>query len=105
MSSSLKRKFIGKDESEIFSQSKLPRKKDQPIITTNEPVACIHDVSYPEGYVTPCKPDDVQITSKVKKPAKEFSFELDPFQSEAIKCLDSGESVMVRLKFFMFWGF
>lgn len=95
MSSSLKRKSISADESEIFSLPKLPRKSDQPIISTGEPVACIHDVSYPEGYVTPCRVDDVQIPSALKKPAKEFSFELDPFQSEAIKCLDSGESVMV----------
>ncbi|CAH8302696.1 unnamed protein product [Eruca vesicaria subsp. sativa] len=30
-----------------------------------------------------------------KPPAKEFPFTLDSFQSEAIKCLDNGESVMV----------
>ncbi|KAJ6394957.1 hypothetical protein OIU77_024049 [Salix suchowensis] len=32
---------------------------------------------------------------KNSKPAKEFPFTLDPFQSEAISCLDNGQSVMV----------
>ncbi|KAJ8755659.1 hypothetical protein K2173_022254 [Erythroxylum novogranatense] len=55
-----------------------------------EQVACVHDVSYPEGYVITKKPD-----SSDTKPAKEFPFALDPFQSEAIKCLNNGDSVMV----------
>ncbi|KAK1313776.1 hypothetical protein QJS10_CPA06g01481 [Acorus calamus] len=58
-----------------------------------EPVACLHDVSYPEGYVAP--KTSATVRENPKPPAKEFAFSLDPFQSEAIKCLDSGESVMV----------
>ncbi|OAY71247.1 Superkiller viralicidic activity 2-like 2 [Ananas comosus] len=63
----------------------------------DEPVACLHDVSYPEGYVPPRPPRAAAAAAggERTRPAKEFPFELDPFQSEAIKCLDSGESVMV----------
>ncbi|CAM8933618.1 unnamed protein product [Rhodiola kirilowii] len=59
----------------------------------DEPVACVHDVSYPDNYVD-AKPSSSS-SSKSNPPAKEFPFNLDPFQSEAIKCLDSGESVLV----------
>lgn len=52
-------------------------------------VACLHDVSYPEGYIPLPK---VPTSSK---PAKDYSFKLDPFQSEAIQCLEHGESVLV----------
>ncbi|KAJ8529724.1 hypothetical protein K7X08_036559 [Anisodus acutangulus] len=52
-------------------------------------VACVHDVSYPKGYVSSTS------TFTLPKPAKEFPFTLDPFQSEAINCLNNGESVMV----------
>lgn len=56
-------------------------------------MACVHDVSYPEGYV-PHAPSSAK-TEESLKPAKEFPFTLDPFQCEAIKCLNNGESVMV----------
>ncbi|KAJ6427799.1 hypothetical protein OIU84_023240 [Salix udensis] len=64
------------------------------IIGNGEAVACLHDVSYPENYVRPPPPPVTQI-EKNSKPAKEFPFTLDPFQSEAISCLDNGQSVMV----------
>ncbi|KAJ1257530.1 hypothetical protein BS78_10G003100 [Paspalum vaginatum] len=65
-------------------------------LATAEPIACVHDVSYPEGY------DASASTSRAlaggaegSEPAKKFPFQLDPFQAEAIRCLDNGESVMV----------
>jgi len=64
----------------------------QKMIREDSTVACIHDVSYPEGYVPPPSANSTTIN-----PAKEFPFTLDPFQAEAIKCLESGESVMVIL--------
>uniref|UniRef100_A0A1D1YL67 Superkiller viralicidic activity 2-like 2 n=2 Tax=Anthurium amnicola TaxID=1678845 RepID=A0A1D1YL67_9ARAE len=73
----------------LRTPQKLPR-EDEQLRLLDEPVACLHDVSYPEGYVPP--PPDGVLKSK---PAKEFTFQLDPFQSESIRCLDSGESVMV----------
>lgn len=63
----------------------------------NEAVGCLHDVSYPEGYVPPPRTSAASGPEGSSKPAKEFPFTLDPFQAEAIKCLDNGESVMVLL--------
>ncbi|KAG9439082.1 hypothetical protein H6P81_019247 [Aristolochia fimbriata] len=57
----------------------------------DEPITCLHEVSYPEGYASRPKPPKKEHL----KPAKEFEFTLDPFQSEAIQCLDNGESVLV----------
>ncbi|VFQ89627.1 unnamed protein product [Cuscuta campestris] len=90
---SLKRKSIEDltDTSEISRPEKQQRESG--LLGLDEPVACLHDVSYPEGYV----PRDSSLAKAEgdSKPAKEFSFTLDPFQSEAIKCLNIGESVMV----------
>lgn len=52
---------------------------------------CVHDVSYPHGYVHP----PPSSSSPNKEPAKTFPFTLDPFQSQAINCLENSESVMV----------
>ncbi|TYI23548.1 hypothetical protein ES332_A06G171900v1 [Gossypium tomentosum] len=57
-----------------------------------EAIGCVHDVSYPEGYVPSASSLQFPADSK---PAKEFPFTLDPFQSEAINCLNRGESVLV----------
>lgn len=88
---SLKRKSI-----ENFDGETLPPQKqfrDNGVsVGIDEPVACVHDVSYPEGYIPSSCP---RIVRDNPKPAKEFPFVLDPFQTEAIKCLDGGESVMV----------
>ncbi|KAE9615616.1 hypothetical protein Lal_00017534 [Lupinus albus] len=66
------------------------REEDNNVIeTSDESVACVHDVSYPDGYVIP-NPKHVNHI-----PAKNFPFPLDPFQSQAISCLENGESVMV----------
>ncbi|XVF26370.1 hypothetical protein REPUB_Repub14bG0010100 [Reevesia pubescens] len=59
-----------------------------------ETVGCVHHVSYPQGYVPSPSPSSSQLPSH-SKPATEFPFTLDPFQSEAINCLDNGQSVMV----------
>ena len=72
------------------------------IIGHGEAVACLHDVSYPENYVRPSSSSSVTQIQKDSKPAKEFPFTLDPFQSEAISCLDSGQSVMVIFFLFLF---
>ena len=54
---------------------------------------CVHDVSYPHGYVHPSSSSSS--SSSTKEPAKTFPFTLDPFQSQAITCLENSESVMV----------
>ncbi|XP_034688004.1 DExH-box ATP-dependent RNA helicase DExH9 isoform X1 [Vitis riparia] len=90
---SLKRKSTEDPSVERLSPQKQQREDSALLNTLEESVACIHDVSYPEGY----EPRSSFSSSprKDSKPAKEFPFTLDPFQSEAIKCLDAGESVMV----------
>ena len=61
-----------------------------------EPIACVHDVSYPEGYDAAASASRVLAGGAERsEPAKKFPFQLDPFQAEAIRCLDNGESVMV----------
>lgn len=66
-------------------------------IAAAEPVACVHDVSYPEGYDASTSASRVLAGGvEGSEPAKKFPFQLDPFQAEAIRCLDNGESVMVR---------
>lgn len=94
--SSLKRKTLESPTTDGQSPQKSQKSEDngndQPI-RIDEPVACLHHVSYPEKYVQ--SRSQPQPSVEKSKPAKEFPFELDPFQSEAIKCLDVGESVMV----------
>ncbi|KAL6990835.1 Exosome RNA helicase MTR4 [Sarracenia purpurea var. burkii] len=87
---SMKRKSLEELEDRSSPLSKQQRGNGLDIV--DESVACVHDVSYPEGYVPPSNPSLAQEDSK---PAKDFLFTHDPFQLEAIKCLDVGESVMV----------
>lgn len=50
---------------------------------------CTHEVAVPPNHeYTPL----VQLTSE---PAKQYSFILDPFQKEAILCIDNLQSVLV----------
>ncbi|XP_068654924.1 DExH-box ATP-dependent RNA helicase DExH9 [Aristolochia californica] len=86
---SLKRKAVEDPSGESSPPEKL--QKENGSARSDEPVACLHEVSYPEGYASRPKPPKKEHS----KPAKEFEFTLDPFQSEAIKCLDNGESVLV----------
>ncbi|KAM0952569.1 putative RNA helicase [Dioscorea sansibarensis] len=90
---SLKRKIPESPSSDLSRATKSQREEYVP---ADEPVTCLHEVSYPEGYVPSCSAAPRPVGGEEKKiPAKEFPFELDPFQAEAIKCLDNGESVMV----------
>ncbi|XP_072969929.1 DExH-box ATP-dependent RNA helicase DExH9 [Typha angustifolia] len=90
---SLKRKSLESENPELAKPQKTARAEEEPV-RIDGPVTCVHDVSYPEGYVQAATPRAIASGEKTK-PAKDFPFELDPFQSEAIKCLDNGESVMV----------
>lgn len=51
--------------------------------------ACLHEVAIPpEAEFVPLKP-------MTEKPAKEYPFILDPFQKEALLCLENNQSVLV----------
>ncbi|KAF3439318.1 hypothetical protein FNV43_RR17595 [Rhamnella rubrinervis] len=87
---SIKRKF---DENPSGDPGENQRQNGSAVASA-EAVACIHDVSYPEGYAPPSH-SSPSMASECLEPAKVFPFTLDPFQTEAIKCLENGESVMV----------
>ncbi|CAF1725516.1 unnamed protein product [Brassica oleracea var. botrytis] len=88
---SVKRKSV-EESSDCAPPQKLQREDDDSTQIINEElVGCVHDVSFPENYLPPAP----SAQGDNKPPAKEFPFTLDSFQSEAIKCLDNGESVMV----------
>lgn len=53
---------------------------------------CVHEVAIPTGFnYIPFSEQE----SQTKPPAKTYPFTLDPFQKQAIKCLERGESVLV----------
>ncbi|KAL6609720.1 hypothetical protein ACP70R_039689 [Stipagrostis hirtigluma subsp. patula] len=97
----LKRKALDGPAADHASPLKVPRADateppSSTIIAAAEPVACVHDVSYPEGYDASASASRVLAGgAEGSEPAKKFPFQLDPFQAEAIRCLDNGESVMV----------
>lgn len=70
--------------------SVLPEKlgESPPMLKTS----CKHDVSLPGDYSTEY---DISALKMPEKPAKEYSFSLDSFQRESIKCLERNESVLV----------
>lgn len=96
---SLKRKSLETQSSDSPQPSKIAREDEEeaaPQIQSDEPITCLHEVSYPPGYAQLRTDRREKGKEKEKeKPAKEFPFQLDPFQAEAIGCLEIGESVMV----------
>ncbi|KAL6501313.1 Exosome RNA helicase MTR4 [Orobanche hederae] len=91
---SVKRKSFEEGKEDYESPPMKQQKENGSMVMLDEPVACLHDISYPEGYLH--RPSTSSLVNQEhSKPAKEFPFTLDPFQLEAIKCLDTGESVMV----------
>ncbi|XP_070563794.1 exosome RNA helicase MTR4-like [Ptychodera flava] len=72
---------------EDFAPSEnLPQVKVLPVETLE---ACTHEVAVPHDYdYEPLKPTG-------SKAAKEYPFILDPFQKEALKCLENNQSVLV----------
>lgn len=96
MEATLKRKAAEAPADGPDAPLKAPRADAAPAPAATERVACLHDVSYPEGYdASASGPRIVAGGGEGAAPAKTFPFPLDPFQSEAIRCLDNGESVMV----------
>lgn len=51
--------------------------------------ACLHEVAIPHGM------EYQPLEARVGVAAKEYPFVLDPFQKEAILCLDNYQSVLV----------
>jgi len=51
--------------------------------------ACSHEVAVPPNT------EYIPLKQRTGKPAKEYPFILDPFQKEAILCIDNNQSVLV----------
>lgn len=57
--------------------------------TIDSPQSCTHEVAvYPDQEYIPIKPS-------TSAPAKQYPFVLDPFQKEAISCIENNQSVLV----------
>ncbi|XP_046844163.1 exosome RNA helicase MTR4-like [Xenia sp. Carnegie-2017] len=59
------------------------------IITVETFEACTHEVAVPQGIVY----NELKVPTT--KPAKEYPFILDPFQKEALSCIENNHSVLV----------
>lgn len=79
----LKYKLVKIDENSVLE---MPRIEIRHLET---PESCTHEVAIPGGY------NYEPLSYKPDQPAKVYPFVLDPFQQEAIKCLDNNQSVLV----------
>ncbi|CAB1352126.1 unnamed protein product [Coregonus sp. 'balchen'] len=64
----------------------MPKVKVEPVETVE---GCNHEVALPANE------EYIQLKPRVGKAAKEYPFILDPFQREAILCIDNNQSVLV----------
>ena len=76
-----KKKFLSSLEADV------PATDIHKIFTSD---SCLHEVAVPKGITyTPIS------TEPLPQPAKEYSFTLDPFQKQALLCLENKQSVLV----------
>lgn len=59
------------------------------ILTLETHEGCTHEVAIPPNH------EYTSLRQPTAEPAKQYSFILDPFQKEAILCIDNLESVLV----------
>ena len=59
------------------------------VITVETLQACVHEVAIPPNV------EYVPLVKSTGPPAKEYKFVLDPFQKEAIMCIDNDQSVLI----------
>jgi len=57
--------------------------------TIESPEACTHEVAVYPGQ------EYVPLVQSINEPAKQYPFVLDPFQKEAILCIENNQSVLV----------
>ncbi|XP_071953864.1 exosome RNA helicase MTR4-like [Antedon mediterranea] len=84
-----KRVRVGLTEDDLSLESILPKVSVHPVEGTIS--GCTHEVAVPtdEQY------EELKPMPDGSKPAKEYPFILDPFQKEALKCLENNQSVLV----------
>ncbi|XP_032241598.2 exosome RNA helicase MTR4 [Nematostella vectensis] len=59
------------------------------VVTLDILEACSHEVAFPKGF------EYTPLVQSAAKPAKEYPFILDPFQKEALRCLENNKSVLI----------
>lgn len=59
------------------------------MITVETLEACVHEVAVPSDA------EYIPLVKSTGKVAKEYPFVLDPFQKEAILCIDNNQSVLI----------
>ncbi|KAK7501044.1 hypothetical protein BaRGS_00007529 [Batillaria attramentaria] len=77
---------IKKQKDDSSSVEVMPRIQIHKVETVE---ACLHEVAVPPEH------EFVPLVQSSSKPAKEYPFILDPFQKEAILCLENNQSVLV----------
>uniref|UniRef100_A0A8D9EIG9 Superkiller viralicidic activity 2-like 2 n=1 Tax=Cacopsylla melanoneura TaxID=428564 RepID=A0A8D9EIG9_9HEMI len=83
------KKIKKEDEDEIMKLTESKTKACMKVIVVETLEACLHEVALPP---------DIEYTPLVQstgKPAREYPFVLDPFQKEAILCIENNQSVLV----------
>eukprot|EP00117_Sycon_ciliatum_P021441 scpid29947/ scgid18789/ Superkiller viralicidic activity 2-like 2; ATP-dependent helicase SKIV2L2 len=98
-----KKRPHGEEVEEINDEEPVLKKSRPDAAIRDEPVSrgtptvveidtdpgCTHEVALPPGVMyTP-------LIDVARKPAKEYKFVLDPFQREAVKCVENNQSVLV----------
>ena len=79
-------------ESDTSKQSRVVVLRSEDLGDAAGGVRCLHEVAYPSDWPA----ERVGLKKPMpEQPAKEFPFRLDPFQEEAVRCLESQESVLV----------
>jgi len=77
---------IEEDETVVSLVEAAPRIK---IHTLETPDSCTHEVAVPPNF------EFTGLKDSVKEPAKTYKFTLDPFQSQAVLCIENDQSVLV----------
>ncbi|XP_066988731.1 exosome RNA helicase MTR4 [Macrobrachium rosenbergii] len=85
-SKKLKSHVVQETKSELRQAEEIPRIAVHSIETYE---ACTHEVAVPVGQ------SYIPLEASKEKPAKSYPFMLDPFQKEAILCIDNEQSVLV----------
>ncbi|KAL7304922.1 hypothetical protein TKK_0002720 [Trichogramma kaykai] len=75
---------------DLFESSKIEEIESRITVHTIQTIeSCTHEVAIPSDYTY------LPLEQKTTKPAKEYKFVLDPFQKEAILCIENDQSVLV----------
>ncbi|KAL5282204.1 SKIV2L2 family protein [Megaselia abdita] len=98
-----KREYVDPEEKTVFENKRIKVEQESvlddldvdslqtriSIHTVESPESCTHEVAVYPGH------NYIPINPSTNAPAKQYSFVLDPFQKEAISCIENNQSVLV----------